>query len=42
MELPRALPVGLHQKLGYGISKTGKANDRLDIVYLEKKIESSF
>jgi ribosomal protein S18 acetylase RimI-like enzyme len=29
----------LYQKLGYKVFKTVKANDRLDIVYLEKKID---
>ena len=32
----------LYQKLGYKIFKTKKANDRVNIVYLEKKIEPSF
>jgi hypothetical protein len=29
----------LYQKLGYKTSKAVKANDRLNIVYLEKKID---
>jgi ribosomal protein S18 acetylase RimI-like enzyme len=29
----------LYQKLGYKVFKTVKANDQLDIVYLEKKID---
>jgi ribosomal protein S18 acetylase RimI-like enzyme len=32
----------LYQKLGYKVFKTVKANDQLDIVYLEKKIDQAF
>jgi ribosomal protein S18 acetylase RimI-like enzyme len=31
----------LYQKLGYKVFKTVKANDRLNIIYLEKKIDHS-